>query len=53
MDKDSISVISEDEINVVKTKINDDMNSFDVYGSIFNLPNRYEVTMPLGSGAYG
>lgn len=53
MDKDSISVISEDEINVVKTKINDDLNSFDVYGSIFNLPNRYEVTMPLGSGAYG
>lgn len=43
----------EGQSTIVKTKISDEMNKFDVYGSVFNLPSRYEVTKPLGSGAYG
>jgi serine/threonine protein kinase len=42
-----------DASNITKTKINEEMNKFDIYGSIFNVPNRYEVNKPLGSGAYG
>lgn len=41
------------DTNIVKTKLSDDLNKFDVYGTIFTLPARYEVTKPLGSGAYG
>lgn len=44
---------SEGENSITKTKINDEMTKFDVFGSVFNLPNRYDVTKPLGSGAYG
>jgi hypothetical protein len=43
----------EPDKNIVKTKINDEMDKYDVYGSIFSMPIRYEVTKPLGSGAYG
>jgi hypothetical protein len=44
-----------DEVDqgIVKTKIDENTNQFDVYGSVFTLPKRYEVTKPLGSGAYG
>lgn len=38
---------------ITKTPINEDYNKFDVFGSVFVLPVRYEVTKPLGSGAYG
>jgi len=41
------------ESKITKTKINDEYNKFDVFGSIFTLPNKYEVLKPLGSGAYG
>lgn len=34
-------------------KIDDDNNSYDVYGSVFNLHKRYHVIKALGSGAYG
>lgn len=53
MDKTIPTESNEEDVEVIKTKISEDLNSFDVYGSIFNLPVRYEVTMPLGSGAYG
>lgn len=38
---------------ITKKKIDEDSNSYDVYGSVFNLPKRYHVIKALGSGAYG
>lgn len=38
---------------ITKTKLNDEYDKYDVYGSIFTLPVRYEVIKALGSGAYG
>lgn len=38
---------------ITKTKIDDEYDKFDVYGSIFSLPIRYQIIKALGSGAYG
>jgi serine/threonine protein kinase len=38
---------------VIKTELDEEHNQFDVNGTMFNLPKRYEVIEALGSGAYG
>lgn len=53
MEKSKEDSTTEEEFIIKKTKVNDEINKFDVYGSVFTLPVRYEVTKPLGSGAYG
>lgn len=44
---------STEEEEVIKTKINDEYNMWDVHGTKFTLPIRYEVKEACGSGAYG
>lgn len=41
------------DTKITKTKLNDEYDKYDVYGSIFTLPIRYEIIKALGSGAYG
>ena len=44
---------NKEDSSVKKTEIDDETNSFEVGGTIFTLPKRYEVYETLGSGAYG
>lgn len=49
---DTKSKKNEDK-KITMTEIDEENNRWDVNGTIFNLPKRYEVFEVLGSGAYG
>lgn len=42
-----------EETKVTMKEVDDEINRWDVNGTIFNMPKRYEVIEALGSGAYG
>jgi serine/threonine protein kinase len=44
---------TKDSKKITMKELDDDYNSYDVHGCIFNIPKRYEIIEALGSGAYG